>query len=113
MALDNTKRMAALQAKGAGAPPQEPPMAPPDMQEPPPEEPQGPGGDMGGMPPPDQVVPQIATVLEKMAAGLPDEQKNLVMSAVQQLQTAFPTDPSKSGGMSADDSEAYGEQPAV
>lgn len=117
MGLDNTKRMAALQAKGAGAPPAEPPMAPPGMMEPDGDEPMGgppPGPEMGGgMPPPDQAIPAISEALSMMAQSLPDEQKNLVMSAVQQLQTAFPTNSPNSGGMSAEDSEAYGEQPAV
>lgn len=112
MPLDNPKRMAALQAKGAGAPPAEPPMAPPAMDDAPMDEPQGPppgGPEMGGMPPAEQVVPQIADALSQLAAGLPDEQKQMVMSAVQQLQAAFPTNSPNSGGMSAEDSEAYGE----
>lgn len=102
--MDNSKRMAMTQAKGAGAPPQDPPQAPPDASG------ASPGGDGGGMPDPSQVIPQIAEALNQMAQQLPDEQKQLVMSAAQQLQSAFPTDPSKSGGMSPEDNAAYGEQ---
>jgi len=105
--MDNSKRMAALQAQGAGAPPAEPPQAPPDAM----------GGGMGddsGMPPPEQAIPQIADLLNKLAEGLPDDKKGLIKSAVDQLQAAFPTDSSSSeGGMSAEDNEAYGEPTSV
>jgi hypothetical protein len=105
--MDNSKRMAMTQAKGSGAPPNEPPGAPPEAQDPS-------GADdssQGGMPDPATVIPQIAQALEQMAAQLPEQQKQAVMSAAQQLQAAFPSNSPDSGGMSAGDSEAYGEQP--
>lgn len=104
--MDNSKRMAMTQAKGSGATPSEPPGAPPEAQDP------SGADDQGGMPDPAQVIPQIAQALEQMAAQLPEQQKQAVMSAAQQLQAAFPSNSPDSGGMSAGDSEAYGEQPA-
>lgn len=96
--------MAALQAKGAGAPPAEPPMAPPmagggdEM-----------GGPEGGMPPPEVAIPKIGEVLSMMAEGLPDAQKSIVMECAEKLKGAFASNPGESAGMSPEDASAYGE----
>jgi hypothetical protein len=101
--MQNTARMAQLQAKGAGAPPEEPPMAPP-MAGGAPEESMG-----GGMPPPEVAIPKIAELLAMLAESLPDEQKSVVSECASRLQGVFASDPATSGGMSPEDSEAYGE----
>jgi hypothetical protein len=104
--MNDPKRMAALQAKGAGAPPAEPPDAPPGVG--------GPGGDeMSGMPPPEVVIPKIADLLKQMADKLSDDQKSAVLSAAEQLQAAFPANPSDASGMQEGDNEAYGESTPV
>lgn len=103
--MDNAGRMAQLQAKGAGAPPEDPPMAPPGAEPA--------GDDASGMPPPEAVIPQISDALSQLAAGLPDDKKQLIMDAVSKLQAAYPANPSDSGGMPQADAEVYGEQPAV
>lgn len=100
--MQNTARMAALQTKGAGAPPVEPPMAPPMAE--------GAGEEMGGgMPPPEQAIPQIAELLSMLAEGLPDEQKAVVSECATRLQGVFASNPSTDAGMSTEDAEAYGE----
>ncbi len=101
--MDSKSRMAMLQTKGAGAPPEEPPMAPPAMGEP--EE----GGMPGGMPPAEVVIPEVSMALQKLSETIQDPQKKqMVLDAVGQLQAAFPSNPSEGAGMSAD-AEAYGE----
>lgn len=94
--MDNSARMAQLQTKGAGAPPQEPPMTggvPPE----------------GGAPPPEMVIPKIAELLQQMSASLPPDKQALIMDAASKLQSAFPANPSEGAGMPADDAAAYGE----
>ena len=85
--MDNSARMMALQAKGGGAPPQEPPMAPPAAE-----------GDMsggGGMPPPEVLLPKLSEFLVKYAGSLPDQQKQAVLGAAEQLKAASPSNPSE------------------
>lgn len=102
--MNPTQRMASLQSKGAGAPPEEPPMAPPMAGGP--EE--APGGG-GGMPPPEVAIPKIAELLSMLAESLPPEQGSVVSECAQRLQGVFASNPAEGGGMSPEDSEAYGE----
>lgn len=98
--MDANTRMSMLQAKDAGAPPSEPPMAPPMME-----------GE-GELPPPDVMIPQIAEMLMAMAGSLSPEQAEAVTNAATQLQAVFSAKPPQSEGMSPLDAEAYGEPTA-
>jgi hypothetical protein len=101
--VDANTRMQMLQAQGAGAPPSEPPMAPPAEE--------GMEGEQG-MPPPEVAIPQIAQMLMALAQGLPPEQASIVNECGARLQDAFAPKPPQGGEMSAPDAEAYGEPTA-
>lgn len=87
------------QARGAGAPPSEPPMAPPDAM----------GAPEGGMPDPVAMLPQIAMALGELAQALPPDKQQVVLECAQRLQAVSEAEPANSGGMPSDDAAAYGE----